>query len=40
MTSTTRTQPQFLLHGRIPHNVLATLASSASNPVEEVGGNL
>ncbi len=35
--STTKTQPQLLLHGRIPHKVLDILASSI-NPVEEVGG--
>lgn len=40
MTSITKTQPQILLHGRIPHNVLAKLASSSLNQVEEVGGNL
>ena len=39
MASTTKTQPQLLLHGRIPHNVLVTLASSTSNSVEKVGGN-
>lgn len=39
MTSTTKNQPQLILHGRIPHNVLTKLASSASNSVEEVGGN-
>ncbi|CAB4463503.1 unnamed protein product [Rhizophagus irregularis] len=37
MTSITKTQPQILLHGRIPHNVLAKLASSSLNQVEEVG---
>ncbi|CAI2173035.1 15184_t:CDS:10 [Funneliformis geosporum] len=33
--ATTKLQPQLSLHGRIPHNVLAILASSV-NPVEEV----
>ncbi|CAG8575004.1 1828_t:CDS:10 [Funneliformis mosseae] len=35
MATTTKTQPQLSLHGRIPHNVLAILASSV-NHVEEV----
>ncbi|CAG8614673.1 13235_t:CDS:2, partial [Racocetra fulgida] len=38
MTTVPRKQPQLLLHGRISHNVLATLAASASRSIEEVGG--
>ncbi|RIA93215.1 Rab3 GTPase-activating protein regulatory subunit N-terminus-domain-containing protein [Glomus cerebriforme] len=37
---TSNNQPQLSLHGRIPHNVLAKLASSASNQVEEVGEHI
>ncbi|CAG8509277.1 21751_t:CDS:2 [Gigaspora margarita] len=38
MKTASRKQPQLLLHGRISHNVLATLAASASRSIEEVGG--
>ncbi|KAF0532584.1 Rab3 GTPase-activating protein non-catalytic subunit [Gigaspora margarita] len=37
MKTASRKQPQLLLHGRISHNVLATLAASASRSIEEVG---
>ncbi|GES94150.1 rab3 GTPase-activating protein non-catalytic subunit [Rhizophagus clarus] len=40
MSSITKTQPQLLLHGGIPHNVLSKLSSSVLNQVEEVGEHI